>query len=214
MLRSRFAHGIEKIHGKKVEVDWSRFEGAGDNYIIKTLLRDIGVAEEKINAFLMPLHEELYEFFVANTPPDYASTILPGAKDILEQLKSHVYLGLLTGNYEKTAFHKLKIVGLSDYFSFGVYGHEADHRDDLARLVQKKAKAHFGIHFESDNIFIVGDTPRDISCAKAINAHAIAVPTGKYTFDQLAGHKPDLLVESLVNPTVKDYILGKNGGKK
>jgi phosphoglycolate phosphatase len=207
LLRSRFAHAIEKVHGKKVDTDWTRFEGGGDNYIIKTLLRDIGISEEEINSLMLPVHEAVYDFFVANAPPDYASSILPGAKDILDTLKNRVYLGLLTGNYEKTAMHKLKLIGLDQYFSFGVFGHEADHRDDLARLVQKKAKTHFGIHFKNENIFIIGDTPRDVSCAKAIQAKSIAVPTGKYTMEQLATHHPDVLVENLLDPTVVKYIM-------
>jgi phosphoglycolate phosphatase-like HAD superfamily hydrolase len=38
---------------------------------------------------------------------------------------------------------------------------------------------------------IIGDTPRDIGCARAFGATAIAVATGWHTAADLAAHAPD-----------------------
>jgi phosphoglycolate phosphatase-like HAD superfamily hydrolase len=47
---------------------------------------------------------------------------------------------------------------------------------------------------------VIGDTVHDISCARSINAFAVAVPTGNTPASELAAAKPDLLLEDLSDP--------------
>ena len=47
-----------------------------------------------------------------------------------------------------------------------------------------------GLHVEGDAIVIIGDTPADIDCTRAIGARAIAVATGRYSVEELAQHNP------------------------
>jgi phosphoglycolate phosphatase-like HAD superfamily hydrolase len=150
-----------------------------------------------------------FEHFSQNVTDAYKETILPGAKELLTFLNSRVHLGVLTGNYEKIAWHKLELVGLRDFFSFGLFGHEAEDRNSLARLVLGKAKKHFHKDFLSKNIFFIGDTPKDIACAREIDAKVIAVTTGKYTKNDLELLKPDLLVSSLLDEHITDFILSR-----
>ena len=48
-----------------------------------------------------------------------------------------------------------------------------------------------------DNVLVIGDTPKDIDCARAAGFVAVAVATGSYGKDELAAHQPDFLFENL-----------------
>lgn len=206
ILRERFTHAVQEIHGKTVETEWEYMEGSIDNSILRSLMTKANVSELDIEQTLPHAHEKAFEYFEMHVTEEYASTILPGAKQILETLYGTVHLGVLTGNYEKTAQKKLSLVGLDSYFDFGLYGHEAEDRNSLAFTVFDKAKLHFGKTFQADHIIFIGDTPKDIECAKTIHAHIISVATGKYSKEQLETHTPDLLVSSLEDSRIVDYI--------
>ena len=66
-------------------------------------------------------------------------------------------------------------------------------RDSRARVPSEK----HGEEFSPENIFVIGDTPRDIECGKIIGAKTVAIATGDYSRDQLASHHPDFLFEDL-----------------
>lgn len=204
--RNRFEHAMTKVYGVTHPVDWETIEGHTDTTVFLDTLSKKGFSREQIQAKISEAFDASHEHFVQNANEAYSEAILPGAKDILEKLKDTVSLGILTGNYEKTAWHKLDLVGLKDYFAFGLFGHEAEDRPSLARLVHKKAKAHFDHDFPSEDIYFIGDTPKDIACAREINAHIISVTTGKYSKDELLSYHPDLLVENLMDPKIINYI--------
>lgn len=207
--RHRFVHAIEKIHGETPVFEWEYLEGMIDHGILLHGLSKTSITPDKHQSSLPALHEAAYEYFTQNiTQQEYSQTLLPGAREILDALRkdTHVAMGVLTGNYEKTAWKKLEYVGLRNYFEFGLFGHEAETRNELAKKAQAKAKHHFGVHFDSDEIIFIGDTPRDIECARVIDAHIIAVATGKYSTETLKHYNPDILVESLTDPTVQSYI--------
>jgi phosphoglycolate phosphatase len=46
-------------------------------------------------------------------------------------------------------------------------------------------------------VLVIGDTPLDIRCARAIGAKALAVATGTFSAPQLEAHQPDWAVENL-----------------
>jgi phosphoglycolate phosphatase-like HAD superfamily hydrolase len=48
-------------------------------------------------------------------------------------------------------------------------------------------------------ICVVGDTPRDIEAARANFLSVIAVATGRYSFDELAEHQPEVCASSLAD---------------
>jgi phosphoglycolate phosphatase-like HAD superfamily hydrolase len=55
--------------------------------------------------------------------------------------------------------------------------------------------------------YVIGDTPHDIACGKAIAARTIAVATGSYDADQLAAHEPWLVLERLPGPATFRRLL-------
>jgi phosphoglycolate phosphatase len=44
---------------------------------------------------------------------------------------------------------------------------------------------------------VIGDTPLDIRCARAIGAKVLAVATGMVPIEELESHKPEWAVEDL-----------------
>ena len=112
-----------------------------------------------------------------------------------------IHLGLLTGNVERGARIKLAHFGLWDLFSFGGYGDNHFERDDVARTALAQAERHVGRSVPPDQVWVIGDTPLDVQCARAIGAKAVAVATGWHTIEELQQSKPDYLYQDLSLPT-------------
>jgi phosphoglycolate phosphatase-like HAD superfamily hydrolase len=125
--------------------------------------------------------------------------VLPGVVDLLERLtaRSDVAMGLLTGNLRDGAGIKLAHYGLDHYFSFGAYGDEHLDRDDIAREAFTLVSQRFGDCVGCDDVWVIGDTPLDVRCARAIGARCVGVTTGLYDREQLVAAAPDLLLDSL-----------------
>ncbi|MDZ4684689.1 MAG: haloacid dehalogenase-like hydrolase [Planctomycetaceae bacterium] len=127
--------------------------------------------------------------------------VLPGVLHLLELLaeRDDVAVGLLTGNFEHGARLKLQHFAIEHHFAFGQYGDHHSSRDDVARAALLRIqREHPGVPVE--RVWVIGDTPADIQCARAIGAKVLAVATGMFTVAELAPHAPDLLRESLADP--------------
>ena len=122
--------------------------------------------------------------------------VLPGIKLILEALSKHAHvdLGLLTGNFEHGARKKLEHYDLNHFFDFGAYGDHHSDRNDVAHEALKQIrKRHAPESVEATSVWVIGDTPSDIHCARAIGANVIAVATGVYPLEDLRDCEPDYL---------------------
>jgi phosphoglycolate phosphatase-like HAD superfamily hydrolase len=108
-----------------------------------------------------------------------------------------VAVGLLTGNIRAGARVKLGHFGLFDYFAFGGFGDIHHDRDEVAREALAETHRHLGRTVPGERIWVVGDTPLDIRCARAIGARAVAVVTGWHPREELAACSPDLLLNDL-----------------
>jgi phosphoglycolate phosphatase-like HAD superfamily hydrolase len=180
---------------------------------ISDQLRLSGRTDRAILADLARFHElaicptiskRLTDAYLHHLPGSLAAgrgAILPGILSLLDNLRqrNNVALGLLTGNTHAGARIKLQHFGLWDYFDFGAYGDEHEDRDDVARAAWHEVRQrHAGSRPE--RAWVIGDTPLDIRCARAIGASAVAVATGWHSLDELASHSPDLLFSDLSDP--------------
>jgi phosphoglycolate phosphatase-like HAD superfamily hydrolase len=86
---------------------------------------------------------------------------------------------------------------LAGYFSFGAYGCDHADRNLLGPIALQRAEKHTGKSFSAGETWIIGDTPKDIACAKAIGARCLAVATGSFSMSQLQSHGADIVVSSL-----------------
>jgi len=67
----------------------------------------------------------------------------------------------------------------------------------LPAVAARRAEALVGRPFAGADVVVIGDTPRDIDCARAFGARAIAVATGWHTLADLEAHGPDRLFSDL-----------------
>jgi phosphoglycolate phosphatase len=143
--------------------------------------------------------------YVANLEREIAAPhtrveALVGVMPLLDALvhREHCVVGLLTGNLEPGAQHKLTAAGIGfSRFSVGAFGSDHEIRAELPAIAQRRARERLGRHFEGSAMVIVGDTPSDIQCGRPIGARAIAVATGHYTMESLAEHAPDAVFNDL-----------------
>lgn len=142
------------------------------------------------NAYLVGLNQHLQT---------KSGRVLPGVRELVAGLKAapRVALGLLTGNVRDGAQRKLSHYALDEHFAFGGFGDTHHDRDDVAREALASARLHCGEGINGDQVWVIGDTPLDIRCARAIGAKVVAVATGTFTVDELHAHQPDLVVEDL-----------------
>lgn len=108
-------------------------------------------------------------------------------------------LGLLTGNTIEGAQTKLDAYGLSDHFCFESSAYGSDHwdRNQLGFLAIGRASKTQAHDFTPEDVVVIGDTPKDISCAKACGARVLAVATGGFDVATLASLEPDHVVSDL-----------------
>jgi phosphoglycolate phosphatase-like HAD superfamily hydrolase len=133
----------------------------------------------------------------------HTGKVLPGIAELLTALRGRadVVVGLLTGNIREGARVKLGHFGLYDYFAFGGFGDHHLDRGDVAREALAEARQRLNGSLSPDRVWVIGDTPYDVSCARAIGARAVAVATGWHSREELAEHRPDLLLTDLADPT-------------
>ena len=124
---------------------------------------------------------------------------MPGVGELLGSLAedSDVIIGLLTGNMRDGARLKLNYFGLFSYFSFGAFGDAAIDRNEVARQAQRSAFMRCNTVADEVNVWVIGDTPLDIQCARSIEAKVLAVGTGIHPLAELESHRPDVLIEDL-----------------
>jgi phosphoglycolate phosphatase-like HAD superfamily hydrolase len=128
--------------------------------------------------------------------------VLPGIAALLEHLagRDHFAVGLLTGNLREGARLKLGHYGLYHHFAFGGFGDHHLDRDDVARDALAAACEHLDGTVRPERVWVIGDTPLDVRCARAIGARAAAVATGWHSHEELAAAEPDLLLTDLSDP--------------
>ena len=180
-----------------------RYDGKTDQQIAREQMRAAGVDEETISARMdevLDRYVEALEEELERTPD--AARLCTGVPELLDALEARedATLGLLTGNIERGARRKLRAVGL-DFERFRVNAFGCDHaeRPQLPGIAQRRALDVMGVEMQGDRIVIIGDTPADIECGRAIGVRAIGVATGRYGVEELASHAP-----AAVFPTLQD----------
>lgn len=166
---------------------------------------DCGIADEIFQKYQLedtPAQRQRFMQSYLERLPDCLKTLpgslLPGVRELLEHLdRPEIHLSLLTGNYTEGAWIKLRHFQIDGFFRTGGYGDEHPRRDDVAREALRNVCQHLQRDVPGRSACVIGDTPADVQCARAINARAAAVATGVYSRDQLKPHNPDHLFEDL-----------------
>src|SRR5271156_2879116 len=190
--------------GDKLPVN---LQGRTDTSIARDLLAWLGLPatpeeERRIR--------DAYLAILPKTLPAGKAKLHPGIKEALDAVHAHpeIHQGLLTGNHAEGARLKLSHLGIWDYFEFGAYADDSAIRDELGPFALARAKEKLGIEFPPERVYIIGDTPHDIACGKAIGAKTLAVATGSFSVEELAELNPTHVFADFTNPqALIDVIL-------
>ena len=170
------------------------FAGRTDRAIASEALRTHGIEvdEERFTRFL-----EAYLTHLPGTLREREGHVLPGTTSLLATLaaRDDVTLALLTGNFERAARIKLAHFGLDHFFiAAGGFGDHHHDRNDVAQAAERAVQEVAGEHATT---WVIGDTPGDVRCARAIGARAVAVACGFSTREELEACAPDYLLDDL-----------------
>jgi phosphoglycolate phosphatase len=177
----REVHGVRDPERVKVEA-----AGRTDGEIARAILLGHGLSAERIDDRADDVREACCRIYAELLVEDLTHTVLPGVKELLDELDacSDASLALLTGNFEPVARRKLRQARLGRYFPAGqgAFGSDAEDRAALPKIARRRAH-----HHPRERTVIVGDTPRDIACARADGIDCVAVATGPVPASELAG---------------------------
>ena len=176
-------HGLDALDSTQVEA-----AGRTDMAIARSLLRAAGVADEQIDARAEEVAERAVQAFAHLCPTDLTDKVAPGIPELLDALAARpaaFRLSLLTGNLEPIARLKLARAGIGHHFDPGQGGFGSDHvsRPRLPAIARARASDP---PWPRECTAVIGDTPRDIACARADRVRVAAVGTGPFTVEALA----------------------------
>jgi phosphoglycolate phosphatase len=173
-------HGLPELDGGTVEV-----AGMTDAAIVRELLLGAGVAAATADARWADVQRLAVEAYERDCP-DLSDRVASGIRELLATLAGRpdeFRLSLVTGNLEPIAHHKLGRAGIGGYFEAGQGGFGSDHisRAELPRIARARAGG-----WPRERTVVIGDTPRDIACARADRVRVAAVATGPFAIEALA----------------------------
>lgn len=150
---------------------------------------------------------DAYVFWLDHLVGQTVGAVLPGVHKLiagLQTLPRPPLIGLLTGNIRLGAQIKLTHYNLWDDFATGGFGDDHEDRNKIAAVARERGCRLLQEDLSGDEIAVVGDTPLDIECARAIDARIVAVATGHYPLDQLRDHQPTWAVDTLEQVTARE----------
>lgn len=194
-----------ELFDREFEVEPRTFAGSLDPLIWRDLCAQNGVDEPDRwhDAFRATYTRLLAEAFERDRARARA---LAGVHELLGALRARraagtgPALGLLTGNYAETGRMKMRAAGLDpDWFPVAAWGDDAPDRRGLVPVaLARHADAH-GARLAYEEVVVIGDTPRDVDCARAHGCRSLAVATGRYAADELTAAGADHVLADLAD---------------
>jgi phosphoglycolate phosphatase-like HAD superfamily hydrolase len=177
------------VHGVSVlDIDTVEYAGRTDLAIARDLLAGAGVGFDQIDARADAVRAGTAEAYERLCPPDLSAKVAPGMVELLEELAARpgeFRLSLVTGNLEPIARLKLARAGVGRFFEPGQGGFGSDD-EDRGRLPAIARGRASDPPWPRERTVVIGDTPRDIACARVDQVRVAAVATGPYAIEALA----------------------------
>ena len=195
------------VHGS-LELDGRHVEAAGrtDGAIARDLLVAAGHAPEAIDARADDVIAACCALYDDLCPADLSARVAPGMADLLPRLAARpdaFRFSLVTGNFERIARLKLARAGIGDWFpeGQGAFGSDAEDRELLPPIARARAG-----DWPRERTVVIGDTPRDIACARADGLRVIAVATGPFAVEALADADAVADGAEAIVPVLEDWV--------
>lgn len=190
------ADGIERL----------KFSGRTDISLVREFFgfHDIPATSENFKRFF-----ERYVFWLDHILKQSKGAVCPGTREFIGKLRSlptPPMCGLLTGNIRLGAEIKLRHFNLWEAFETGAFADDSEDRDRIAAIAFERGKRALNETLRNDQVLVIGDTPLDIRCGRAIGAKILAVATGNFSETELRQHKPDWAVKDLTQMDAKAAV--------
>jgi phosphoglycolate phosphatase len=199
-------HGLPSLDGV-VEA-----AGRTDLAIARDLLKAAGVGASRIDAEVRAVSDATVDAFARLCPRDLSGKLAPGIFNLLPKLASRrgdFVLSLVTGNLEPVARLKLERAGVGGFFvdGQGAFGSDSEDRNELVPIARSRAALPA---WPRERTVVIGDTPRDIACARADGVRVVAVGTGPFGVEALAD--ADAVVDNAraLLPVLEDWLSGRS----
>ena len=193
-----------------------KFAGRTDMSLVREFfgLHGITASPENFQRFF-----ERYVFWLDHILRESQTEICPGVWEFIEdlnRLSPPPVLGLLTGNIRLGAEIKLRHFQLWETFRTGAFADDAEERDHIAAIARQRGQGLLPGNLRDDEVLVIGDTPLDIRCGRAIRAKVLAVATGGAKFEELQYHQPDWAVRDLRECSIEilTQLFGRNGDQR
>lgn len=181
--RTSLRKAIKELYGVEPEFDHSLISGRTDldNFsivysLIKKGKKPTAAEMKKMKAKYLEILPTEVHAVVRCKKYD----LIPGVENFLKMLAKDkdVILGLGTGNLEEGAKIKLEPSKLASYFTVGGYGEDGQTREEMLQAAVKRAEKKFKTKLEPDQVYVIGDTHRDICAAKNCGFHSAVLTNG------------------------------------
>ena len=181
-----------------------QFAGRTDTGLVREFFRlhEIEPTARNVRRFF-----DAYVFWLDHLLGQLNGGVCPQVRELLRDLQAlpePPLLGLLTGNIRLGAEIKLRHFQLWEEFQTGGFADDHFERNHIAAAARDRASRMLKGKLRGEEILVIGDTPLDIQCARAIDAKVLAVATGGSTLEQLQAHQPDWAVEDLRRVTAAE----------
>jgi phosphoglycolate phosphatase len=202
-----FGRALEMQFQVPGDTDWVSFAGRTDTGLAREffLKHRIEPTQENFRRFF-----DCYVHLLHHLLSHAVGEICPGVWRLiyeLQKLPKPPALGLLTGNIRLGAEIKLHHFNLWEAFAIGAFADDHEDRNQIAAVARDRGARALNENLRGEQIVVIGDTPLDIRCGKAIGAKVLAVATGGSTVAELRVHNPDWAVTDLGKVRAEDLGL-------
>jgi phosphoglycolate phosphatase len=199
-----FAQAFETEFGISDGSEKLKFAGRTDFSLVREFFNHNGIeaSQQNFDRFFATYTRLLSEIILG-----CEGEVCAGVHDVIQQLRNFEkppLLGLLTGNIRRGAEIKLRHFDLWEEFEFGGFADDHEDRDCIAAAARQRGSQILGNGLMDGEVLVIGDTPLDIRCARAIRAKVLAVATGGSTAEELRTYAPDWVAEDLSKINLKE----------
>ena len=175
--------------------------GRTDPQIVRDYLRRLGVTTDVDGIVVAVLRRLEVRLAAMADQMAVEGSVCAGAAEALTRLGAdrRILCGVLTGNIAPNAVVKLAAFGLDRLLDLdvGAFGSDDDDRNALVPVAMVRAAEAREVRLEPEDVWVIGDTPLDLACARAAGARCLLVASGHTPFSELGALGADAVLEDL-----------------
>jgi phosphoglycolate phosphatase-like HAD superfamily hydrolase len=215
--RTVFDAAVATVLGRVVDGHDVQMSGKTDPQIALEILATMAVHGDEAAAHLPKVLRALEgELETAVDLIREQGRVHPGVVEVLASLDAEpgVRQSVLTGNLRANALLKVGAFGLDRWLDLeaGAYGSDDADRTRLVPVALARLAELRGFKIQRDRVWVVGDTPADLACARAGGVRCLLVATGRIPLDELVTAGPDAVLNDLSDlDRVRSILLGPAG---